>query len=222
MMKIRTLLCAGLLAIGATITLDLTRAMAEGLPQITRYIALMQRGSTKNARAMAYVESGNAKLNRKDYQGAIADYNRALDLDSNYANAYYNRGIAKGRMGASRSAIEDFKQAIKIDPNNADTYSNLGNLTIRINDYEAISYLNRAIQINPNHANAYANRGMARFNLQDYEGAIADYDRSLALDPNHPGVPRTRSDRAWAIQTMQERAALDQMNRVRNAQTCCR
>jgi tetratricopeptide (TPR) repeat protein len=218
MMKTKTLLCAALFAIGATTTLDCNRAMAEGSPQSTRLLALTQgRGSTKNAKAKAYSASGNAKSDRKDYQGAIADYNRAISLDPNYANAYYNRGIAKIRMGASNSAIEDFKHALKIDPDNADAYSNIGNVLIGTNDSEALKYLNRAIQIEPNNANAYANRGMARFNLQDYVGAIADYDRSIALDPNHPGISRTYSDRNWAIRTMQERRALDQMNRVRNS-----
>jgi tetratricopeptide (TPR) repeat protein len=222
-MKTRALLCVGLLTIGATISLDFTGAMAEGSPQSTRLLALMQRrGSTKNAKAKAYMVSGNAKFEREDYQGAIADYNRALSLDPNYANAYFGRGAARGKMGDSFRAVEDFKQALKIDPDHADACNNIGNLLIGTNDSEAIGYLNRAIQIEPNNANAYANRGMARFNLQDYPGAIADYDRSLALDPNHPGVPRTRSDRDWAIRTMQERRALDQMNRVRNAQTCCR
>jgi tetratricopeptide (TPR) repeat protein len=217
MMKNRALLCAGLVAIGATISLDFTGAMAEGSPQSTRLLALMQRGSTKNAKARTYVESGKAKLDRKDYQGAIADYNRAISLDPNYANAYINRGLAKNLMGASHSAIEDYKHALKIDPDNADAYNNLGNVLIGTNDSEAIGYLNRAIKIKPNNANAYANRGMARFNLQDYPGAIADYDRSLALAPDHPGAPRTRSDRDWAIRTMQERGVLDHMNRVRNS-----
>lgn len=217
MMKTRALLCAGLLAISATISLDFTGAMAEGSPQSTRSLSLMQRGSTKNAKAIAYVESGLAKFNRKDYQGAIADYNRALSIDPNYASAYNNRGLAKRLMGASDSAIEDYKYALKIDPDNANAYNNLGNVLIGTNDSEAIGYLNRAIKIKPNDSNAYANRGMARFNLQDYVGAIADYDRSIALDPNHPGVPRTRSDRDWAIRTMQEREALDQSNRVRNS-----
>jgi tetratricopeptide (TPR) repeat protein len=216
-MKTKILLCAGLLTIGATISLDFTRAMAEGSPQSTRLLALMQRGSTKNAKAKAYVASGNAKSDRKDYQAAIADYNRAISLEPNYASAYINRGMAKGKMGASGSEIEDYKHALKIDPDNADAYNNLGNVLIGTNDSEAIGYLNRAIKIKPNNANAYANRGMARFNLQDYPGAIADYDRSLALAPNHPGAPRTRSDRDWAIRTMQERGVLDHMNRVRNS-----
>jgi tetratricopeptide (TPR) repeat protein len=216
-MKTKTLLCAALFAIGATATLDFTGAMAEGSPQSNRHLALMQRGSTKNAQAKAYVVSGNAKFERKDYQGAIADYSRAISLDPNYANAYYSRGLAKRLMGDSDSAIEDYKQALKINPDDADTYNSLGNVLIGNNSSEALEYLNRAIQIEPNNANAYANRGMARFNLQDYEGAIADYDRSIALDPNHPGVPRTRRDRDWAIQTMQGRAILDRSNRVRNS-----
>ena len=35
------------------------------------------------------------KTNLKDYNGAISDYNKAIELDPNDADAYYNRGNLK-------------------------------------------------------------------------------------------------------------------------------
>ena len=67
--------------------------------------------------AWAYNNRGSAKFNLKDYQGAIEDYDKAIELDPNYAKAYNNRGAAKGNLGDNQGAIKDYDKAIEIDPN---------------------------------------------------------------------------------------------------------
>jgi Flp pilus assembly protein TadD len=41
------------------------------------------------------VRSGTAKAEKGDYDGAIADLDRAIELDPNNASPYSNRGMAK-------------------------------------------------------------------------------------------------------------------------------
>ena len=43
--------------------------------------------------AEEYVERGILKDEHLDHNGAIEDFNKALELDSTYARAYNNRGI---------------------------------------------------------------------------------------------------------------------------------
>jgi Tfp pilus assembly protein PilF len=218
MMKTRTLLCVVILAMGTIITLDFTGVMAQDSSQSKKSTLKMVSVSTTSNKAKAYVVSGNAKLDRKDYSGALGDYNRALSIDPNYVDAYINRASVKIRVGLQDSAIEDYQIAIKIDPNNADIYNDIGNaLIVNHSSSKAIGYLNRALEIDPKHALAYANRGDARFNLQDYAGAVADYNRSLALDPNNPKLATVRGNRATAIGKIQELETLQHINRVRNA-----
>ena len=45
--------------------------------------------------ANKYFDSAKIKYNRGDYTGAIADYDKAIELDPNYAPAYHNRGSQK-------------------------------------------------------------------------------------------------------------------------------
>src|ERR1043166_1930531 len=65
--------------------------------------------------ANAYNNRGNAKDAKGDLDGAIADYDRAIELDPKYASAYYNRGDAKDDKGDLDGAIADFKRATELD-----------------------------------------------------------------------------------------------------------
>ena len=60
---------------------------------------------------------GNAKDDKGDFDGAIADYNRVIELDPKFAVAYNNRGNAELEKGNLDAATADFDHAIELDPN---------------------------------------------------------------------------------------------------------
>ena len=60
---------------------------------------------------------GNAKDELKQYSEAIADYDKAIELDPNFAAAYTNRGTAKAQLKQYSEAIADYDKAIELDPN---------------------------------------------------------------------------------------------------------
>ena len=49
--------------------------------------------------AEEYYKLGNEKLKKGDYDGAILNYGKAIDMNPIYAEAYMNRGRGKGRKG---------------------------------------------------------------------------------------------------------------------------
>ena len=55
--------------------------------------------------AEEYFNSGIRKANSGDYEGAIKDYNKAIEIKPNDADAYYNRGVAKWDLGDDRGEI---------------------------------------------------------------------------------------------------------------------
>ena len=73
----------------------------------------------QSSNAEALLKQGNAKLVKEDYQGAIGDFTKAIQLDPNYAIAYNNRGLAKYELGDKKGAIGDYNEAIRINPNYA-------------------------------------------------------------------------------------------------------
>ena len=51
-----------------------------------------------------------------DFDRAIRDYHKAIELKSDYASAYNNREIAYSKQGELDKAIQDFSEAIRLDP----------------------------------------------------------------------------------------------------------
>jgi tetratricopeptide (TPR) repeat protein len=84
--------------------------------------------------ATDFNENGIKKAKVKDYYGSIRDFNKAIQLDSNYASAYNNRGNSKGYLGDHNSAIKDFNKAIQLDSNYVSAYNNRGISKFYLND----------------------------------------------------------------------------------------
>jgi tetratricopeptide (TPR) repeat protein len=79
--------------------------------------------------------SGLAKSEAGDIQGAIADYTEAIRLNPNYAKAYNKRGIIYGRNVKDYPAAKaDFDRAIEINPKYADAYYNRAKVRYLLED----------------------------------------------------------------------------------------
>ena len=68
--------------------------------------------------AAYFVRFGTYKLDACDYDAAIANYDRAIALEPNDADAYHNRGIAKDALGDYAGAIADYDRVVALDPDN--------------------------------------------------------------------------------------------------------
>jgi tetratricopeptide (TPR) repeat protein/S1-C subfamily serine protease len=144
------------------------------------YTEIINRGD----KSWSYVNRGVAKSALGDKKGAISDYDRAIAINPQFAEAYNNRGVVKSALGDKKSAMSDYDRAIAINPQFAEAYYSRGVDKSDLGDKKgAISDYDRAIAINPQDAKAYINRGVAKSALGDKKGAISDYDRAIAIDP---------------------------------------
>src|ERR1700741_2320639 len=174
---------------------------------------------TKSKEAAAYTNSGIAKLQKNDLNGAIADFNHALQFDPKLAKAYTNRGVAKrrkhelivyGAINASipsydlgihkvetaelDSAIADLDRALELDPKSAMAYLNRGVAKECKGDRDAaMRDYNRALAIFPKYTGAYINRANIKWHEGDIDGAIADYNRALQLNPKNANTYHNRA-----------------------------
>ncbi len=133
-----------------------------------------------------YYNRGYKKSNLGDFQGAIADYSKAIEINPSFEDALYNRADSKYKLEDYLGAISDLSKLIEINPSDDQAYNNRGNAKESLEDYSgAIADYTKAIEINPNYAEAYSNRGIVKKNLGNFEEAIADYTKAIDINPNY-------------------------------------
>lgn len=128
-----------------------------------------------------YFSRAEAKYAQKDYSGAIADYNKVIEIDPNHAEAYDKRGSAKLGQEDYSGALSDYTKAIEINPEFAGVYFNQGLLRYTQQDYYgAIADFTKIIEIDPESSDAYFVRGCAKAELNNKAGACKDWKTAYA------------------------------------------
>ncbi|MCA2660800.1 MAG: tetratricopeptide repeat protein, partial [Microcystis sp. M049S2] len=150
----------------------------EGLDTITQAI-------NRAPRAFWYMIRGGSYSLQKKYELALADLNKAMKLNPNYALAYSVRGELYYYQKKYELALADWNKAIKINPNFAMAYSDRGNIYYDQQKYElALADWNKAIELDSKLAGAYNNRGRFYYYQQKYELALADWNKAIDINPN--------------------------------------
>jgi tetratricopeptide (TPR) repeat protein len=135
---------------------------------------------------MAYYQRANAYWNRKEYQRAIADYDRTIQRRPYYAEAYVDRGLVYYELGAYQQCLSDCKHALELDATLVKAYIGQGLAYHSLQEYQrAIQQYNDAIAFDATDPWPYGNRAAAYYELKAYRNAIQDCDTALAHDPNY-------------------------------------
>jgi len=110
-----------------------------------------------SARIMNKIGMMNLLLMRLD--SSKKDFERALKMDPNYADAYNNLGAVEYQDHRLKPAIKRYQQAIAINPEFATYHSNLGTAYMERKQFDkAAAEYARALQIDPD---VFEHRGSA-------------------------------------------------------------
>ena len=127
-------------------------------------------------------QQGLDYLNKGDYDWAITECTRALQMDPNYFDAYYNRGLAYYYKGKYDRAISDNTKAIELKPETNAAYINRGLAYCAKGNYDqAIADYNVILGRYPEFAMAYNNRAIAYYYKKDYTNAWNDVHKAEQL-----------------------------------------
>jgi tetratricopeptide (TPR) repeat protein len=153
--------------------------------------------------AIAYMQRGAAYRAVGDYDRAIADFFKALEIRPEDMWIYFWRGEALTDKKDYDRALADYSEVLRLKPEFDRAYFNRGNLynekkdfdraiadyseVIRLHSSYAEPYRNRgiAIRLPPIVAEAYGNRGIAYERKGNPDRAIADFRQAMEIDPNH-------------------------------------
>ncbi|MDQ2807943.1 MAG: tetratricopeptide repeat protein [Chloroflexota bacterium] len=104
-------------------TVGLVRYSAEDWASaLTRFSAALSQGAEDPTQDAIYFYRGTTFYKKKDYDRAIADYNKAIELHLNASVSYNNRGSAYATKGDYSHAIADYNKAIELQPNASVAY----------------------------------------------------------------------------------------------------
>jgi len=132
-----------------------------------------------------FSERGFSKLASSNYTGAIADFNKSIELDPTDAISYNFRGVAKSSLNDHRGAILDYNMAIKLFQIYEAAYYNRGYSKVIIRDDEgAMEDYNHAIYLNPKYKLAYLNRGLLKCILGQKHDGCLDLSKAGELGSN--------------------------------------
>jgi adenylate cyclase len=194
------------------ITRRIVRTLAVRLTRLEQDRAFTK--STRNLKAYDYVLRGRHLLRhvrRAENFKAREMFQKAVDLDPDYASAYaglgetYLREVIYGwPVGPPQEAVvkahDMARRAIAIDGNNADAHILLGAIYLLRRQHEfALVQSERAIALNPNDAGSYAAQGKILVWSGHPEGAILSLETALRFDPMMGEVPLTHLGLAYYL-----------------------
>ena len=120
-----------------------------------------------------YVYRGNARRLPEENTLALADFNKAINLNSDLGIAFYSRGYVYASSGDHEAAIVDYSRAIDLHYEPHLCYSNRGSSFTSLGQIDkALADFTHAIQMNPGYADPYFNRANVYLRLGQYRMAI--------------------------------------------------
>ncbi len=132
--------------------------------------------------AEEYTADGMSKMTEGNYDGAIADFTKVIELKPADMSAYASRGLAESAQGNFDGAINDFTQVIRFRANDAAAYLQRGKAKyLQGNIDGAVEDLVKATELKPKDGATYFHLALAKDAQNNLEDAIAAYTKTIEL-----------------------------------------
>ncbi len=131
-------------------------------------------------------------LEKREYDKAISDCDKAISLDPKFARAYVVRADAESSAGDHDKAIADCDRALALNPRLAEAYMRRGSARLEKREFDkALADCNKALALDPglwevhlDLGNVWLEKWLEKGNS---ERAVAEYKQALASAPTTRG-----------------------------------
>src|SRR6266852_4805677 len=137
--------------------------------------------------ALIHHDLGVQAIQSGNVQGALHEFQIALEMDPNLAEAHYAIGtLLHLSFGRREQAIEHFDKALAIRPNYSEAKANLANVYLDLGQYDrAIALYREALNdmLYPTPYIAQGNLGWALYKSGDTRGGVAEIESAVTTNP---------------------------------------
>lgn len=133
------------------------------------------------------LERAKKKFDKGNYQSALVDVNKVIEIDPTDFSAYFERSKIKRNLNDAIGADEDSETGMLFVKKKERGLKALDKAREKYdaNDFkEAIKYYNEAISFTIQFPEVYYDRAMSKKYFGDYEGALQDFNKAIELDPD--------------------------------------
>src|SRR5215468_2049618 len=143
-------------------------------------------GRNKRAKAVQFFRDGLSFLSKDDCEKALPYFEKAVESDSNYAEAWAQSGFCNEKLGKHAEALEASKKAVSLRPS-AESYFNIGLASFYLKQYkEATEAYRQSIKLDPyNAADAYYALGLVYRDWGKADEEIQAYKAAIRLRPDY-------------------------------------
>ena len=144
--------------------------------------------------------SGEMMEDMKNYQGALAEYQKAVEMAPETAGTHYRLGNVEWKLSQWDGALAEFQAELKNDPYNCRAWAQMGNILVtqQSQPQSGLDDLDKALKLCPELTQAHVDRGDALVKLGRNQEALAELRLAAREDPDDP-MPHflmARADRA--------------------------
>lgn len=152
--------------------------------------AIAKMNSIDPNSALAHEMSGEIMESMKNYDGALIEYKKAVDLAPHRAGTQYALGNAYWHIGQWEKATEHFRAELQNDPNNCMAQWKLGNIILEQNlaSEDALQDTELALKTCPNLVQARVDRARALLKLNRSQDALPDLQIAVKANPEEPTI----------------------------------
>jgi tetratricopeptide (TPR) repeat protein len=143
-------------------------------------------GRNKRAKAVQFFRDGLSFLSKDDCEKALPYFEKAVESDSNYAEAWAQSGFCNEKLGRHAEALEASKKAVNLRPS-AESYFNIGLANFYLKQYkDAVDAYRQSIKLDPyNAGDAHFALGLVYRDWGKPDDEIQAYKQAIRLRPDY-------------------------------------